>query len=232
MRCFQYKMLRVIKHRNFTLRWSSPKEINHWSINFVYFTDNRVCKLLPSFILMGICLLAGAAAVLISWQWGIHTWQQKSLIYTNTIRTLIPEPQGTALAEKRDNTMPVLSIEGRNFVGILEIPGYDTSLPVCAEWGEVSKYPCRLGGSVYDSTIQIGGTSQKGQYDFYREISVGEPVFFTDMEGNRFSYAVTDIRYEKHADQKALQREEATLTLFIKNVYAFEYIVIFCNCIN
>ena len=77
--------------------------------------------------------------------------------------------------------------------------------------------------------MQIGGTSQKGQYDFYRDISVGDSLFFTDMEGNRYSYEVKDIRYEDDADQSTLDFEEASLTLFIKNVYAFEYIVVNCQ---
>ena len=128
--------------------------------------------------------------------------------------------------------MPVLSVDGTDFIGILEMPRYGSALPVAADWGKVSKYPCCLGGSVYDRSIQIGTTSQKGQYDFYREISAGDTVFFTDMEGNRFCYEVTDIRYESHADQETLQRKDAALTLFIKNVYALEYIVIFCDVAN
>ena len=180
-------------------------------------------------LLMGACLLVAAAIVLVFWLWGMHTAQQKAEGYLSTIRTLIPAPQGAALEERRDNTMPVLCIDGTNFAGILEMPKFGASLPVCADWGAVAKYPCRLGGSIYDRTMQIGGTSQKGQYDFYREISVGDAVFFTDMEGNRFSYTVSDIRYEKHADQTALQAEDAALTLFIKNIYAFEYIIVFCD---
>jgi hypothetical protein len=80
--------------------------------------------------------------------------------------------------------------------------------------------------------MQLGGTSQKGQYDFYRDISVGDSVLFTDMEGNRYGYTVTDLRYEKHADQTALLRKESAMTLFVKNIYAFEYIVIFCDVMN
>ena len=187
---------------------------------------HRICTLI------GVCLLVVATIALVCWQWGIHTSEEKTASYVHTIRTLIPEPQGAALEEKRDNTMAVLSIAGTDFVGILEMPRYGSAVPVCASWGEVAKYPCRLSGSIYDRTIQIGCTSQKGQYDFYREISVGDSVFFTDMEGNRFSYVVTDIRYEKHADQTALQREDTALTLFIKNIHALEYIILFCDVLS
>ncbi len=180
-------------------------------------------------LLSGICLLVGAAVVLTAWFWTVHASRQKAADYVSTIRTLIPEPQSAVPEERRDNTMAVLSIRGTNFMGILEMPGYGSALPVCAQWGSVTKYPCCLSGSVYDRTLQIGGTSQKGQYDFFRRISVGDPVFFTDMEGNRFSYEVTDIRYEKRADQAALRQKDAALTLFVKNVYAFEYMIIFCN---
>lgn len=184
---------------------------------------NRLC------LWVGVSLLVVAVVVLFSWQWGIHTWQQKTADCVHTVLSLIPEPKNAALEERRDNTMPVLSVEGTNFVGILEMPKFDSLLPVCADWGDVEKYPCSFSGSVYDHTIQIGATSQKGQYDFYREISAGDTVFFTDMEGNRYAYSVTNIRVVNHADQSALRRDDGALTLFIKNVYGFEYIVVSCD---
>lgn len=181
------------------------------------------------FLWIGIVLLAVTAASLLFWQWGIYNSQEKAADYLSTIGTLIPESQGAALEERRDNTMSILSIDGINFAGILEMPKYGSSLPVCADWGKITKYPCRFNGSIYDRSIQIGATTQKGQYDFYREISVGDPVCFTDMEGNRFSYTISDICHESHINQAALQKKDAALTLFIKNIYAFEYIVVFCN---
>ena len=183
-------------------------------------------------ILVGACLLIVAIGVLIFWQWSIHTSVEKAECYVNTLRTLMPEPQSAVPEERRDNTMSTLSIDGIDFVGLLEIPRYGSVLPVCADWGTPGKYPCQFYGSIYDRTMQIGGTSQKGQYDFYREISVGDAVCFTDMEGNCYAYAVTDVRYEKSADQTALQKKDASLTLFIKNIYALEYIIIFCDVLS
>ena len=178
---------------------------------------------------LGIGLLVTAAVALAIWQWNIHAWEQKAQGYVSTITAQIPAPQNATPEERRDNTMPVLCIDGKDFVGILEMPRYGSVLPVSADWGNASANPRRFDGSVYDRTVQIGATTQVGQYNFYREISVGDSVFFTDMEGNRFSYGITDIHYAKHADQTALQRENAALTLFIKNIYSFEYIILFCN---
>ena len=187
------------------------------------FTIQKIC------ILVGACLLIGAIVILALWRWNINNSEKRAQYYVDTLRALIPEPQNAALEERRDNTMSVLSVDGTDFVGIVELPRYASALPVCADWGKTSKYPCRFSGSLYDGTMQIGATTQKGQYDFYRELSVGDTVIYTDVVGNKYTFTITSLRYEKHADQAALQQEEAPLTLFIKNIYSFEYLIVFCN---
>jgi hypothetical protein len=187
------------------------------------FTIQKIC------VLIGICLLAGAMAILALWRWNINGSEKQAQYYVNTLQMLVPAPQSAVPEERRDNTMSVLSIDGIDFVGIVEFPGYGSMLPVCAAWGKTTKYPCHFSGSVYDGTLQIGATTQKGQYDFYRELSLGDTVLFTDMEGNCYTYAITGLHSAKHVDQAALQREEAQLTLFIKNIYSFEYLIVYCN---
>jgi hypothetical protein len=125
--------------------------------------------------------------------------------------------------------MSVLSVDEIDFVGIVELPRYESALPVCADWGKTSQYPCRFSGSIYDGTMQIGATTQKGQYDFYRELSAGDTVHYTDVEGNRYTFRITSLCYEKHVDQAALQQKESALTLFVKNIYSFEYLIVFCD---
>ena len=175
-------------------------------------------------ILSGLGLLAAACVILAPFLQNPPDVQ--------TLRFLMPEPRPAALEERRDNTMGALSLDGTDFIGILEFPLFDAALPVGADWGDPIRCPRRLSGSIYDGTIQIGGTSRTGQFDFFRQISVGDELFFTDMEGNCYSLTVTDLRYAKHADQASLQRKEAALTLFIKNVYAFEYLIVSCNVPN
>lgn len=179
--------------------------------------------------LVGGLMLVSALTALLYWQWNINHSQKQASIYVETLHNLMPQPQNAVPEERRDNTMSVLSVDGVDFVGIVELPRYGSVLPVCGNWGRTSQYPCRFGGSIYDGSLQIGATTQKGQYSFYREISVGDTVIFTDVEGNRYIFQVAAMRYEKHIDQVALQRQEAALTLFVKNIYSFEYLIIFCE---
>ena len=180
-------------------------------------------------LLSGIMMLAAALVTLLFWQWNIHASAKAAGEYVHTLRTLIPEPRGAVPEQRQDNAMAVLSLNGMDFVGILEMPAFDSSLPVGADWGNISRYPCCFSGSVYDRSIRIGATSQPGQYDFFREISVGDSLYFTDMTGNRYRYVVEDIRYTRHAGEEIPDSREADLMLFIQNVYAFEYIRIYCN---
>ena len=163
------------------------------------------------------------------WKCSIDSAEKEAKHYVKTLKNLIPEPQNAVIEERRDNTMSVLNVDGIDFVGIIELPRYGSVLPVGDDWGKSSKYPCRFGGSIYNGTMKIGATTQKGQYDFYRELSVGDTVIFTDAEGNRYTLTVTGLRNEKHANGETLGREDAALTLFIKNIYSFEYLIVFCN---
>ena len=67
-------------------------------------------------VVIGACLLVAAVALLIFLQWNIHASRQQSQAYVQTLRSLIPEPESAVLEERRDNTMPVLSLDGTDFL--------------------------------------------------------------------------------------------------------------------
>lgn len=182
-------------------------------------------------LVLGIALVLAAAVLLIVRNRNIDRYQERAQSYVNTLREIMPPPQDAVPEERRNNTMSVLSVDGVDFAGILEMPRYGSALAVCADWGNTTRYPCCFYGSIYDGSLQIGATAREGQFDFYGEISLGDAVVFTDAEGNRYELRVTGIRSEKRIDRSTLCREEATLTLFIEKTYSFEYLVVYCDAV-
>ena len=177
----------------------------------------------------GIILILSAMVWLILWQISAQKNTEQIQAYIDMLYELIPEPQASVLEPRTNNTMPSLNVKNENFVAIIEVPMNTASFPIGASWNTNNMYPCRYDGSVYDGTLIVGTTNHKGQFDFVKEITVGNALYITDMTGNRFSYNVTDIRYSNHADNDVLYNNKADLTIFVKNIYALEYIILYCT---
>lgn len=183
-------------------------------------------------LIVGIVLILLSMSLLIFWQSRIKRNAEALSVYVQTLEELIPEVQSAVIEPRVNNAMPSLNVHGNNFIAILELPANDASLPVGASWSVMDAYPCLYTGSAYDGSLIVGTSNQKGQFDFVKEISVGNAVYVTDMTGNQFSYKVTDIQYCDHADNQTLSSESDDLTIFVKNIYAFEYIIIRCSALG
>lgn len=148
--------------------------------------------------------------------------------YVEILRGLMPEPQSASTDKDSDKLMPSLNVGGTDFLGIIEMPSHGACLPVSSLAGSADSFPCRYDGNVYNGSLIIESVNRAGQFDFVKNISVGDVVYVTDMLGNRFSYAVADIKHVKNIDGDALRASEYDLVVFVKNVYDFEYIVVYC----
>lgn len=91
--------------------------------------------------------------------------------------------------------MPVKVIDGVEYVGTLEIPVLDLSLPVINQWSypNLKKAPCRYDGSAYLNNLVIAGHNYQSHFGSLDHLSQGDDVIFTDMDGNRFRYKVAVI---------------------------------------
>lgn len=178
---------------------------------------------------IGITLILLSLVMLILWQCNVSGNSKRIYEYVHTIESLIPEAQAAVIEPRADNKMPSLNVQGNNFIAIMEFPLADVALPVGASWDKADAYPCLYSGSAYDGSLIIGTSNQNGQLEFVKDISVGNTIYLTDMTGSQFTYTVSDIQYSKHADNQALFSETADFTIFVKNIYAFEYIIIRCN---
>ncbi|MBQ8474078.1 MAG: sortase [Clostridia bacterium] len=187
--------------------------------------------------LTSILLIIGVLLILCSAVFAVmlHIEQNKAIKHcqciTEEILSLIPEKHPGFKGDSTDGLMPTVEIEYDDYIGIIEVPLYDTALPVYAEWdnGNLIYSPCRFSGSAYGEKLIIGGLDSIGQFDFTKVISIGDTVTFTDVTGAVFTYTVSNVEICDNADAETLSSSSSDLTLFAKNSTSYDYTLIHCN---
>jgi len=147
------------------------------------------------------------------------------------MQALLPEKSPGVPELYGDPNMPVLEIDGKDYVALLEIPAWDLTLPVADSWNKDRLYegPARFSGSAYDGTLVIGGVDDARQLGFCDKIENGTEVTVTDMTGASFSYTVSRVDRAKQADARWLMNSEFDLTLFCRDLYSMEYVAVRCS---
>lgn len=112
--------------------------------------------------------------------------------------------------------MPTQEIDGHDYIGVLEIPKLELSLPVMAEWSypKFKKAPCRYVGSAYTGDMIIAAHNYERHFGKIKTLELGDVVRFTDVEGNVFNYAVSGFETLGKTDVNQMEAGEWDLTLF------------------
>ena len=112
--------------------------------------------------------------------------------------------------------MPVDTIDGIDYIGVLRIPSLSLELPVISEWSYpgLKHSPCRYQGSAYMDNMVIAAHNYTGHFGKLNRLYRGDEVNFTDIEGNVFFYEVNEIEIVKQADVEEIKSDGRTLTLF------------------
>lgn len=115
--------------------------------------------------------------------------------------------------------MPVIEIDGEYYIGFLEVPDLNLSLPVMAgEWSEpkLKIAPCIYAGSVYLDNMVIAGHNYRSHFSGLKRLEEGSEIHFRDTEGNIFSYTLawTEVIEEYDVHKMTSKTEEWDLTLF------------------
>lgn len=147
------------------------------------------------------------------------------------IRALLPPVTQGVPGLYSDPEMPALSLEGQDYIGLLEVPGYGVTLPIGSQWNtrKIGSFPCRFWGSTYDNSLVIGGSGEGGQLDFCGSIDLGAYISVTDMTGSRYTYTVTRVDRASHAETDWLLSSGFDLTIFARAPLSFEYIAVRCS---
>lgn len=112
--------------------------------------------------------------------------------------------------------MPVVTVDGFDYIGLLEIPALELSLPIMAEWDEFQSKiaPCRYQGSVYQDNMIIAGHNYRSHFARLQQLAQGDEVLFTDGAGNLFRFTVSQLETIQGTDFEGMERGDWDLTLF------------------
>lgn len=129
-----------------------------------------------------------------------------------------------------DMEMPTLEIDGHDYIGTLEIPTLELSLPVLSEWSypNLKLGPCRYTGSAYRDDLVIAAHNYTRHFGSLKHVSVGDEVRFTDMDGNVFSYTVSEVEQMNPTAIEDLNAGDWALSLFTCTLGGQSRLVVRC----
>lgn len=133
-----------------------------------------------------------------------------------------------------DVEMPVITSEGVDYIGTLDIPSQSLSLSVTESWSysDLKKSPCRYTGSVYTKDLIICAHNYTKHFGCLASLAPGTPLQFTDCDGNVFAYEVTEMIILQPEETAAIQEGDWDLTLFTCTVGGSSRVTVRCKLLD
>ena len=112
--------------------------------------------------------------------------------------------------------MPVETINGIDFIGVLRIPALELELPIISEWNypNLKTAPCRYSGSAYLNNLIICGHNYISHFGNLKNLWEGDIATFTDMDGNVFTYKMVERETLLPTSIDVMESGDWDLTLF------------------
>lgn len=173
-------------------------------------------------------LLIGAALCIFSWslleEQSAARSAQHALEALHPPETQMMTPTATAPAESERpaesplpvREMPTTTVDGVEYLGTLEIPALELSLPIISHWSDalLKLAPCRYQGSAYLNDLILAGHNYRAHFSRLKNLQIGDAVIFTDAEDNRFQYTVSELETLPGTAIHEMQSGKWDLTLF------------------
>lgn len=112
--------------------------------------------------------------------------------------------------------MPVQTIDGQDYIGVLSIPALNLELPVISQWSYpgLRVAPCRYQGSAYTDNLIIAAHNYSSHFGNLKTLREGDSIFFVDVRGNAFSYEVAALETLAPTATEEMASGDWDLTLF------------------
>ena len=141
------------------------------------------------------------------------------------------QPEATPSAPPLVPEMPVVLLDGYEYIGCVEIPVQGLKLPVMAQWDydRLKLAPCRQFGSSRTDDLVIAAHNYDSHFGRLKDLSAGDPVLFTDMEGVVSAYCVEKIETLSPNEVDAVQNSGYDLVLYTCTKGGALRVTAFCN---
>ena len=127
--------------------------------------------------------------------------------------------------------MPVETIDGVDYVGVLRIPALALELPVINQWSYplLKIAPCRYSGSAYQNNLVLCAHNYASHFGNLKNLHIGDAVTFTDMDGNLFTYQVAELETLPPQATEEMENGDWDLSLFTCTVGGQSRVTVRCT---
>lgn len=192
------------------------------------------------FLLGTVSLIACAALQLSNLHSSIHAEKQSqqllSQAQTAVCRTAALDfspffPPQTEQKAQADSAARQTAIDLCEFAGILSFPCLHLELPVFLECdsARLGKAPCRQSGSAATDDLVIAGHNFKRHFGMLDRLKFGDPVLFTDINGETFRYTVSSTVVLAPSQERLAYESGHSLLLYTCSYTGKKRICVFCD---
>ena len=127
--------------------------------------------------------------------------------------------------------MPTQEVDGQSYIGILEIQSLGLSLPIISQWSYpgLRIAPCRYTGSAYQNDLVIAAHNYTSHFGHLKELSPGDAITFTDVDGNVFRYQVAEVETLPPYSVAEMTSGDWDLTLFTCTIGGQSRVTVRCE---
>ena len=153
--------------------------------------------------------------------------QEQSEEVTEAPTQQIPE----SLRTPEDVEMSEMVIDGQRYIGFLTVPGLELELPVMSDWSypQLRKAPCRYYGTALGGDLVLMAHNYARHFGSISQLKEGDPVYFTDADGNVHCYAVAAVDVLVPTAVEEMTAAEFDLTLFTCTYGGKSRVTVFCD---
>lgn len=165
----------------------------------------------------GLLLIAAALFLSVYNEWESHEARDSARQVIAQLCDELPTEAGepTTLPDVR-REMPVKTINGRDYIGVLSIPSLELELPVISQWDypALKVAPCRYLGSLYQDNLIICAHNYASHFGKLKELQPGDIVLFTDMDEHVVTFQMVERETLNPMDAEGMEAGDWDLTLF------------------